>query len=649
MNDLRYALRGLRNSPGFTAAVVLTLALGIGANAAVFDVLDRLLLRPPPHVEDAERVVRLYLTQRSPTFAFTSPVTSYAVFRDLRDNARSVTNLAAFYHGDVSVGRGLEAEKARGSLVSDTYFPLLGVRPALGRFFAAEEDRVAATPVVVLSYGYWRRRFAGDSTALGRDVWLAGEPFTVIGVAPRGFTGVNLENVDLWVPIERANRLVFGHDLLGNPDADRGSFWLQIIAQLPETISLEAAEAEMSVAYRGALRVAPGGEVQASAEFGPIQQARGPQPDQTVKVSRWLAAVAVIVLLIACANAANLMLTAGVRRRQEIAVRLALGGGRGRLLRQLLVENLCLALVAGLVAVLVAAWTGPALRAFLLPRLPPPDAVLDLRVFAVATGATLLAGLLSGLMPAWQGSRVELVATLKSGSRGAERRSAVRTGLLVTQVALTLVLLAGAGLFVRSLQKVRALDLGVDAERVLVATMDLRKAGRPRDEANALYLRMLDRLAQLPGVDQVAAAISHPFGPQIAWIGMDVPGRDSLPELPGGGPYTSMVTPGYFETIGTEITRGRGFTAADGVSPPRVAVISETWARMIWPDEDPVGQCVRLSTGPQCAEVVGIAEDVRRFAVVEEPHRHLYVPMGQRSDQAITGLLVRARGDPEAL
>ncbi len=651
MNEIRLALRSLRNNLAFTATVVATLALGIGANAAVFDVLDRLLFRPPSDVQEADRLARIYFTQTYRDLGtYTSAVNSWAVYADLREGARSFQGLAAFHEGDVSAGRGQEAEKARASLVSHTYFPLLGVRAALGRFFAPEEDRVGADPVVVLGYGYWRRRFAGDSTALGRQVWLGRDPYTIVGVAPKGFTGVGLQHIDLWLPIERGNTLVFGHDVVSDPEIAQGSFWLQIIGRLPKSLSKAAAEQELTSLYRRSVAGRPGPSADANAlvALGPLQEARGPGADQTAKVSKWLAAVAAIVLLIACANAANLMLAAAVRRRPEIAVRLALGGGRGRLLRLLFLEHLCLALLAGGVALLIAMWTGPLLRAFLLPTLPAPEGIVDLRVFGATVGATLAASVLAGLVPAWQGSRPDLVSTLKSEARGMERRSLLRSGLLFAQVAMTLTLLAGAALFVRSLRNVRALDLGLDPSRVLVATMDLQKAGRSGEQINELYLRMKDRLINLPGVERVAAAAYHPFGMASAmWV--KVPGRDSLPRLSGGGPYYSVVTPGYFAAVGTEIVRGRGFTESDRAGATNVVVISENMARLVWPRSNPIGQCVTLGDAPDCYEIAGVAKDARRFAVVEQPAMHVYIPFGQWTPATITALFVRTHGDPESL
>ncbi len=378
-----------------------------------------------------------------------------------------------------------------------------------------------------------------------------------------------------------------------------------------------------------------------------MQEARGPQSDQSARVSKWLAAVAVLVLLIACANAANLMLTAAVQRRREVGVRLALGGGRRRLLRQLFIEHCCLALLAGAASLLIAAWAGPALRAFLLPTLPA-ESVLDLRVFAATVTVTLASGLLAGLLPAWQGSQVDVASSLKSEARGPQRRYMTRAGLVLAQVALTLTLLASAGLFLRSLRKVRGLDLGLDLRHVLRATMDLQKSGRSLEDANSLYLRMVERLTRIPGVERVAASVGHPFGYAQA-MSVTVPRRDSVPQLPGGGPYYSQVTPGYFEATGTEIVRGRGFREADGAGSSKVTVISQTTAKLLWPGQDPVGHCVKLGSARDCYQVVGVAKDAARFSAVEPSAMYLYVPMGQWEPQAITALFVRARGDPDAL
>ena len=652
VTDLRYALRALRGNVGFTTVAVLTLALGIGANAAVFDALDTLLVRPPALVRQPDRVVRLYFTVTYPGWGTnTSPVTSYGVYRALREGARAFSDLAAFHQGDLSVGRGLEAERAHGALVSHSYFPLLGVSPALGRTFTAEEDRLGADPVVVLGYGYWQRRFGGDPEILGRQLWLGRDPYTVIGVTPKGFTGVNLDNVDLWLPLVRANALVFGWDVLSDPASANGSYWLQIIGRQSDGVSAEAAAAEATGAFRRATAaVAPSGpfhDPNAIARLGPTQAARGPTPDRDATISTWLAAVAALVLFIACANAANLMLTRALRGRHDMAVRLALGGGRRALVRLLLVENSLLALAAGVLALLGTMWVGPLLRGFLLPALPP-GSVLGTRVFGATVVATLAAGLLAGVVPAWQGSRVDLVATLKSEARAGERRSRLRTGLLVIQVALTLVLLTGAGLFVRSLRNVRALDLGLDTEHVLVGTMDLRMAGRSPQEINQLFLAMLDRLARLPDVERVAASVGHPFG-SASGMQVRVPGRDSLPQVKTGGPYYSQVTAGYFEAIGTTIVRGRSFTPSDRPGSPRVAVISETMARLYFPGEDPLGRCVMLGDAPGCYEIVGVAKEARHFAAVEDSYLHVYIPLGQWDVEPITALFVRARGDPRLL
>ena len=408
------------------------------------------------------------------------------------------------------------------------------------------------------------------------------------------------------------------------------------------------AEEKATTIHRRAAAGRPGAGGIATIQMGPIQQARGPEPGHTARVSRWLAAVAVIVLIIACANAANLMVAAAVRRRHDIAVRLALGAGRARLVRQLFVENSCLVLTAGTAALLIATWTGPLLRAALLPDLPPPDALLDLRVLVASVAITLAAAVLSGLVPAWYGSRLDLVSTLKADGLVAQHRGGVRTALVVIQVALTLTLLAGAGLFMRSLQKVLALDLGVDAGQVLVATMDLEQAGRSTDQINAFYWRTIEHMARNPAVEEVAASVAYPFG-MSSGMSVKIPGRDSLPRLGTRGPYYSIVTPGYFKTIGTRIIQGRAFTEVDGAGSPRVVVISETMARVLWPAGGALGKCVVLGDQPQCREVIGVAQDARRFGVVEDPYMHVYVPWGQWGGRAISALFVRPRGDPEAL
>lgn len=643
MNDLRYALRSLRNSPGFAATVVAILALGIGANASVFGIVDTLLFRPPAHVRDPGTVKRVYFQETRPAGDRITPIMSFPVYRDFTEHARSIAHLAAISPEDVSVATGIgEGRPAKALLVTHTYFPLLGVPPAVGRFFGPDEDQPGAEPVVVISHGFWQRELGSDPGALGKQVRIGASLSTVIGVTPKDFSGVDLETVDLWLPMRQANPA---------PLDDRNSAWLRMIARLPPDLSAEVAALELTQVFRSVSRGAPafGFRYDSSATvlLAPLHHARGPIPSQEAKVSVWLGAVAALLLLIVCANVANLLLAHATSRRHDVAVRLALGAGRSRVVRQVFVQTVVLALTGGLAAVLVAAWSRPVLQALLLRDVPVTGGGLDLRVLAFTAAVAMLAGGIAGIVPAIQASRPNVVSTLKSETRGASPRARTRTTLVVVQVALTLVLLAGAGLFIRSVQNIRG-DLGFTAHKVIVGTMDeLRRSGRPREAINDLYLRMVERLERLPGVERVAASMGHPLGSGFAF-GLSVPGRDSIPNLGSGGPYVYAVTPDFFAALGSPILRGRGFTTADRRGAAPVAVINQTMARTLWPAEDPLGECIQVRDA--CYVVVGVTGDMRRGRVVEDAQMQYYVPLSQFDHTfPITAVFVRAAGNAEAL
>ena len=640
LQDLRYALRTFTRSPALVAAAVVCLALGIGANATIFGVVDTLLFRPPPHVLDPERVVRLYFRRRLPPFGTTtSSITGYPLYTLIRESARSFDALAAYtYSQKASLGRGVDARRVRVVLASASYFPLLGVRPALGRFYLADEDRPDGPAVVVLGYGFWRASFQNDSGILGRQLQLGRSSYTVVGVAPERFTGVNLENVDAWVPLTTATP-----ELMGPGSLNRGSYFLQIIGRLGPG-GREAAEREATLAFR-AEDVYSGGDSNAVALLGPVQHARGPELSQNARVSMWLTAVSVIVLLVACANVANLLLARALQRQREIAVRLALGAARLRLARQLVTESVLLALAGGVAALLVTLWVGPVIRAFLLPDIPALASAVDGRVLLFTGGVALLTGFLAGLVPALQVGRADLTPALKAGAgEGRYRRSRLRSALLVGQVALTVTLIVGAGLFARSLRNVAGQDFGFDPAHTLLATMDLRAAGYRPAQINQLNLQMLARLEGLPGVEAAAATIGH-FGWATA-SSVSVPGRDSIPQLKAGGPYYQRVTAGYFAAMGTPV-HGRAFTPADRGSP--VAIVNETMARLLWPGESAIGKCFLVGSDKRCAGIIGVVPDARRFNAVEDASMHFYVPFTDDSSEFITALVVRARGRPQDL
>ena len=640
LQDLRYALRTFARSPALVAAAVVCLALGIGANATIFGVVDTLLFRPPPQVQDPERIVRLYFRRRLPPFGTnTSSITGYPLYTLIRESARSFDALAAYtYSQKASLGRGVDARRVRVVLASASYFPLLGVRPALGRFYLADEDRPDGPAVVVLGYGFWRASFQNDSGILGRQLQLGRSSYTVVGVAPERFTGVNLENVDAWVPLTASTP-----ELMGPGSLNRGSYFLQIIGRLGPG-GREAAEREATLAFR-AEDVYSGGDSNAVALLGPVQHARGPELSQNARVSMWLTAVSVIVLLVACANVANLLLARALQRQREIAVRLALGAARLRLARQLVTESVLLALAGGVAALLVTLWVGPVIRAFLLPDIPALASAVDGRVLLFTGGVALLTGFLAGLVPALQVGRADLTPALKAGAgEGRYRRSRLRSALLVGQVALTVTLIVGAGLFARSLRNVAGQDFGFDPAHTLLATMDLRAAGYRPAQINQLNLQMLARLEGLPGVEAAAATIGH-FGWATA-SSVSVPGRDSIPQLKAGGPYYQRVTAGYFAAMGTPV-HGRAFTPADRGSP--VAIVNETMARLLWPGESAIGKCFLVGSDKRCAGIIGVVPDARRFNAVEDASMHFYVPFTDDSSEFITALVVRARGRPQDL
>jgi predicted permease len=652
--DFRYAARGMRKNPGFTAAVVLTLALGTGANATMFGVVDRLLLQPPAYLRSPNEVNRVYLTANGDNFGtMIGTNQSYRRYQDLIQHARSASQIAAQYETEFAFGTGDAAHEERTGLVSASFWPLFGVQPALGRFFTAAEDQLPqGTPVAVLGYGYWQLHFGGARDVIGKPIRIGRSDYTIIGVAPRGFSGVSLRSIAAFIPITAGGADIFAE--MGIGDRWRESYrvgWLQTLVRRKPNVSVEAAAADFTNAYRLSLeaqrpteppgRVPRADSLRARAELASILEDRGPKRSQEATVAVWLVGVSVLVLLMACANVANLLVARAIRRRREIAVRLAVGVSRGRLLTQLLSESTLLAVVGGVVGVLVAQWGGGLLRGLLLPDVEWTAAALDPRVIGVTVLLALIAGLITGLAPMRQLARTDVVSDLRTGGRGVSLRgSRMRRALLVLQGAISVVLLIGAGLFVRSFHNVRSLDLGFQPEHVIVAEMSAR--GTPIDSARRIEImeRLRERALTVPGVEHAAHTLTIPFG--IEWNQPVVaPGVDSasLRDLF----YINPVGPGYFETMGTRLIRGREITDADRAGGQPVAVLSQTAARRIWPSDDPLGKCVKLQADGPCYAVVGISGDIRaRFD--EGPGRHVYVAAAQVPTPD-SRLFIRTRGE----
>ncbi len=617
------ALRGAGRAPGLAAAIVVVMALGLGVNGTMFALLDRVFLSPPIHVEDAGSVRRLVMTWPSMRTGKLMDQRDLA-FPDYGDfqRVRGFSQLAAYTPQTLTLGHGRDAERVHAVLATASFFPLLGVHALLGRFYGPDEDAFGAPLVAVLGESLWRTRFGGDASVLGREIDVGEGRYTVVGVAPRDFTGADLERVDVWLPFRPAGALENG----GQDWVDaRHWYWFKAIGRLGPGVTAQAATLQATAALRAG-RGREAGFEDVRARLEPLEYGRTSGAPGEVRLAPWLMGVALIVLLIACANVANLLLARGLRRRRETAVRLALGVSRARLVAVLVLESLILAVVGAFAALLLAAWGGDVVHALLMPDLAWRPSPGDPRLLAFIGVFALLAGLMAGLLPAFQATRPHLMETLKAGGRGSgARRSRLRSGLLVAQAALSVMLLVGTGLFVRSLASARAVDLGFDPGPVLLVRLQ-PEGGYPGGAAmGTLYRRALGRLSKLGGVEASAIATTIPF--QNA-RGVDIrrPGEDSLPrDL--GTMYINAVTPGFFDAIGMDVVRGRTFTRADDAeSAPRVAVVSEIMARRLWPDRDPIGQCFMIEK-EGCTTVVGVVKDSHRFDLVEPEDGKYYVPL----------------------
>lgn len=657
INDVRYTLRGIAREPLFSLMVVLTLALGIGANAAMFGIIDRLLLRGPEHVREPERVMRLYSTVvTSWAGEQTGSRVNYRMFTLLRDNTRSLENVAVYSHNDATLGRGDRARKIRIGRASHELFPLLGVSALRGRFWDADEDAPpSGRNVVVLGYRLWQHDFSADPEITGKTVELDGQSFMVIGVAPKGFTGAELERIDAWTPMATG---AYGDSKWAT---SWNMSWLQVIGRLKPGVSPQQAAADAQSAYVGGFD-GPSGSMLSDAKlsFAPLRYTGSATEQTETTVSRWLAGVAGVVLLIACANVMNLLLARALRRRREVAVRVVLGINRARLAQLLLTETMLLATFGGLAGLVVAHWGGQFIRIVLLPGVEWAGSPVNLRVLLFTLGATVVTGLTIGLVPMLGLTRRDLSTTLRSGVReGGGRGSPLRLSLSVVQAALSVLLLVGAGLFVISLRNVRNLDLGIEPGRVWAVTFDWpRNPGGTREQRavewnqqERFYHTALERVQGIAGIESAALGIGTPFYSAYSRT-LRVPGIDSLPKLPGGGPYVIAVTPDYHQTFGTSVLRGRGFNDADRQGAEPVVIINDIMARTLWPREDPLEKCIISGDAENapCRRVVGIVENARRFSIKEEAAMQYYLPMDQAANMSGAMMLVRpSLGSPPGI
>lgn len=647
--DIRYAWRGLRARPGFTAVVVTTLALGVGANAAMFGVLDRLLFRGPEFLIDPPSVHRVYLGRTADGRRITERRFEYPTYADLARWSNAFSRTAAFSYRDEAVGSGEDVEERLVAAVSSSFFDFFSVRPVIGRFFVADEDVAPlGAPVVVLSHSYWRSRYGERSDILGALLRIGPESYRVIGVAPARFDGIN----DLRVPIGYLPITRYGAARDPRYASRYNWSWVEMLVRRSPGVTLDAAAADLTNAYRRSWQQLQGSSTpsfesaQAHATPGPIQVARGPLAGPDSRVVKWVSGVAAIVLLIACANVTNLLLVRALRRRRELVLRHALGGSRARIVQQLLTETALLVLLGGGGGLLVAHWGGGVLRRYFLQANTATDVFGDGRTLLFATAVTLITALLAGLGPAFQSSRTDLAGSLRAGTREATyRRSKLRGALVVVQAALSVVLLVGAGLLVRSLHELRAVRLGYDVDPIVYVRARLRGTALEPSQRADLANRLVDEARRIPGVINATPTNSIPFlGGESQRL--YVAGIDSVQRL---GRFTLQAgSADYFASVGTRILRGRGIESTDLPNGPRVAVVSESMAQILWPGRDAIGQCFRIrSDTVPCTTVVGIAENVRMRSLTADPEFHYYLPKSQHrtaSPNAEPELFIRVNG-----
>jgi len=646
--DLRFGARMLLKSPGFTAVAVLSLALGIGVNAAIFSLLDAVLLKTLP-VKQPEQLV--FLESGAPDFKRSSNI-SYAEFERLRTQEQALAGACFFsYTMRINTNVGGQSEAVEGQMVSGGFFAVLGVPAMRGRVLTeADDSESVQQAVAVISHRFWQRRFGANPAVIGQSVNLNGSPFTIIGVTPPDFFGVILGNApDIFLPSFAGERI------LPRRSRFRDGSLPFILARLNPNLPASQAAAALTLTLQQS-RLAEADSTlekqqniqKQTVNLSPAAQGFSGLRQQYSQPLRLLFAAVALVLLIACANVANLLLARATARRKEIAVRLALGASRFRLIRQLLAESLLLAFLGGATGLLLASWCSGLLVAVVASGRNPitsgsqlsVQVSLDARVLAFTALVSLLAALLFGLAPAWRATRLELSPVLKDNAGNLSSNGRVRWGhlLVVVQVALSLTLLIGAGLFIRSLSKLKSTDLGFQRENVLLFSVDPQLIGYRREQIALLYRRMLERLGTVPGVQSVTLARQGLLSGGGTQGSIKVPGHTPPADEnsftgKGGGkelnaPWFAQVGPRYFETLGMSLLRGRDFTAQDHETAPKVAVINEAFARYYFGNQDPLGQHVDRGNDGE-VEIIGLVKDAKAISIQEQTPRTFYVPLLQ--------------------
>ena len=653
LKDLRFAVRTLKKTPLVTAAALVSLALGIGANTTIFTLVNAVFLRGLP-IAEPDRMVTLFTTeekQQAGPLGGLMPV-SRPNYVDLRDETDVFSELVdvAFVPADLAAAGG-EPEQIFGLQVAGGYFDMLGVKPFHGRLLGPQDDvTVGAHPVVVLSHRFWQRRFGGDKGLVGQTVTLNRLPFTVVGIAPPGFEGTfTLGQADFFAPMSMVDTFwtVFRPYF-----DDRRALFMFVYGRLADGVTLEQAQAQVATVGQGLAESYPKVNENRTFTVRPLSETtiNPAQRDNFVRAGGLMMTVVGLILLIACVNVANLLLGRAVARRREIAIRMSLGAPRGRIVRQLLTESLVLALGAGALGLAFAYWARSALWAMRPPFLQQSglDLSLDASVLAFTLGVAALTGVLFGLFPALRASRPGLTEDLKEaneGEGGLARTFNFKNLLVTGQVALSLVALIGSGIFLRSLGEATQIDLGFEPGPLAMMTFDLSRQGYDAERGEQFLNRVVERARQVPGIESASLATIVPLSGGGFMRTVYVEGRDTEDANNGILTPANVVGPGYFKTVGIELLRGRDFTAADRAGSQTVAIINQAMAERFWPGEDPVGRRYSYHGEEEVWEVVGVVETSKYVNVGEDPQAQAYVPRLQNYNPAIS-LVVRAAGDP---
>jgi predicted permease len=644
--DVRYSIRTLRKHPSFAIVAILALALGIGVNTGIFTILNAIALRPLP-VADAGKVVSVYQSFRGKTnrnVNGSGAYFSYPEYLDYRDHNDVFSGLAVSAIARPSMGGG-DAKRLEGQVVSCNYFGVLGRLPALGREFSADECNTPDNaPVLVLSNTFWNSQFHGDPKAIGSVVQLNRRAFTIIGVAPAGFDGTSILPASFWAPLAMQYTLIPGDKML----LEANWSWLEMVGRLKPAVSLARARANMAVIAGRIDQSYPGRTTTLTVDTANFLGE--PEARSIVLAGGSVALIAVgLVLLIACANVANLLLSRAAARQKEIAIRLSAGASRGRLVRQLLTESLLISLAGGALGTLLSVWTFEALFHLVMASLPadqvPPIAlnlVPDIRVLFYAMAVSAISGIAFGLAPALQATRPDLVSALKeegSGFAGRMSRSWLRSTLVAAQVAVSLVLLIAAGLLSRGLQSAQTLDPGFSMKGVAAVWFDLKEQGYDDARALQFYRQLMERVSAIPGVDAASQSVVVPLAGSSYGGGIELDGFQGTQQM-----KFNSVSPSFFSLLGITIVRGRGFSEAEGQRAAPLAVISEATAKHFWPNQEPLGKVFRMGKEKTAYEVIGIARDIRHTDLAHVEKTFFYFP-AKLEYQTHMALLVHTNGN----